>query len=106
MLAAVLTSDENDLYAVYLKKGKGSHRSTTDPANALPGPTLERVSVRSSWQAGARMAVVAQEGFRTTGLQFAQKVLRGPEQERPSFHTLSGAKRTPTESCPHVYLCV
>ena len=90
-----------------LWEGKGSHRSKTNPASVLPGPMLEQVSVRSSWQAGARMAVVAQEGFRTTGLQFTRKVLRGPEQERPSLHTLSGSKRTPQCCvCLHVYLCV
>ena len=66
---------------------------------------LERVSVRSSWQAGARMAVVAQEGFRTTGLRFTRKVLRGREQERPSLHTLSGAKRTP-QYCVSACVCV
>lgn len=66
---------------------------------------LERVSVRSSWQAGARMAVVAQEGFRTTGLRFTRKVLRGREQERPSLHTLSGAKRTP-QCCVSACVCV
>lgn len=61
--------------------------------------------MRSSWQAGARMAVVAQEGFRTTGLQFTRKVLRGPEQERPSLHTLS-VQEDPTVLCVCMCICV
>ena len=83
MVALALTAHENVLYAAFLEG-----RSKTNAPTCCRVQHQSRSLCWSFWEAGARLAMAALGGFRTTGLRDPVKVLRGPEQVKDCFYKL------------------